>query len=737
MKETIIERLSKLEDAATDFDDVIGSEADTLRKEYGIEVSAQEMSRYFAELENESRLLNIGIIGKVKAGKSSLLNAIFFEGKDILPTGPTPTTAVLSVMTYSESLSATVEYFSEADIEKIKEKHDAYKKKYDAVKAELAEAAKKQGGSLDLEDVKLQADMKMQDNSNSAAYDQFERISKSGTVLPGKPQSLSASSPDDLFGKLEEYVGANGRMMPFTKSVDIQINSEALRDICVVDTPGLDDPVESREQRTKEYLHKCDVVFIINIAGQFMSGTEVALIANLIREGTQRVYLVASKADGEFFGSPGKETGWNLIKAHGKICSELFSLTESVISGMKQKNPEDAPVLDKLIKGGKESAIITSAICESMLLDYDRRASWDSGKTYVWERFGKHYRDYFDNDNSAKENLKLLSGVNKVKTEIELARKNKDIHIAGKREDYINGQAPNIGNFLRELTETVRRKQVMLKDTDVASLKETKQKIENLVSRATVALDSTFEECLNDFTSETRSAIAEKSRTFFRRVKDGISGHETDVDKEKEVPAPRIGFGFFQAMGFLPDTEIITVKERGLRSGAVSSMVNELVPDLREMLVETVEEKKREWRKDVQVNVMRALNEAIGDSESDIDPFMLKTMLMRVVNNMKLPELDLDERVFHSSCSGVIIGNEVESFMGEVGEYLSGTRKAFDRERDEFLSAMEASAREEKMSARISSQFGEQLETLGRDIENKELTLARLEKCINALESIT
>lgn len=33
----------------------------------------------------ENRKLNIGVVGQVKAGKSSFLNTLLFDGKDILP----------------------------------------------------------------------------------------------------------------------------------------------------------------------------------------------------------------------------------------------------------------------------------------------------------------------------------------------------------------------------------------------------------------------------------------------------------------------------------------------------------------------------------------------------------------------------------------------------------------------------------------------------------------------------
>ena len=52
--------------------------------------------------------------------------------------------------------------------------------------------------------------------------------------------------------------------MPFTKSVTIKLNNENLKDIEIIDTPGINDPIASREERTKELLKNCDVIFVVS-----------------------------------------------------------------------------------------------------------------------------------------------------------------------------------------------------------------------------------------------------------------------------------------------------------------------------------------------------------------------------------------------------------------------------------------------------------------------------------------
>ncbi len=81
-------------------------------------------------MQDTDRNLKVGIIGCVKAGKSSLLNALIFEGVDVLPKAATPMTASLTVLKYAKTLSAQVEFYSQKDILELKNKHARYEREF-------------------------------------------------------------------------------------------------------------------------------------------------------------------------------------------------------------------------------------------------------------------------------------------------------------------------------------------------------------------------------------------------------------------------------------------------------------------------------------------------------------------------------------------------------------------------------------------------------------------------------
>ena len=69
------------------YHDFLGDEAQRLCREYSIP-TGKNLQADLAAIADEGRLLKIGIVGRVKSGKSSLLNALLFDGQSILPRRP-------------------------------------------------------------------------------------------------------------------------------------------------------------------------------------------------------------------------------------------------------------------------------------------------------------------------------------------------------------------------------------------------------------------------------------------------------------------------------------------------------------------------------------------------------------------------------------------------------------------------------------------------------------------------
>ncbi len=296
-------------------------------------IKTEELEKTLKEMQAKDRDLKVGIIGRVKAGKSSLLNALIFEGVEVLPKAATPMTASLTVLKYANTLSAEVEFYSPKDIAELKNEYERYVREFNRIvdeevkeqkeKQSLSNRAKERvksfsnkfsGNKSDkeapkervlsdeeiLEKARRIAKSELEkDTKLVSSHDQYEKIKKSGLLNTKNLDSrIQANNLQELNQKLLQFVGADGKYMPRTKAVQISLNNPNLKDLEVIDTPGINDPIVSREECTKALLKDCDVVFIISPSGQFLTDSDMSLFDRVSnKEGLQEIYFVASQAD--------------------------------------------------------------------------------------------------------------------------------------------------------------------------------------------------------------------------------------------------------------------------------------------------------------------------------------------------------------------------------------------------------------------------------------------------------
>ena len=214
----------------------------------------------------EKDTLTIGVIGQMKCGKSTFLNSFVFKD-DVLPAATTPMTAALSVITYGEKEHIVAEFYT-AD--------EWAEQKIQALREES-----KATDTLDASKIK-------------AAKELVSKANKLGTSL----DSYLGKTKEDSFDQLIEYVGAEGKYVSITKSVTIYYPNECLKGVEVVDTPGFNDPIVSREERTKAFLAKADVVIMMLYAGRPFDATDRDIIFKNVRQcGIGKVLVGINKYD--------------------------------------------------------------------------------------------------------------------------------------------------------------------------------------------------------------------------------------------------------------------------------------------------------------------------------------------------------------------------------------------------------------------------------------------------------
>lgn len=211
--------------------------------------------------EVNSQNLVIGIVGKMKAGKSSLVNAAVFN-KEVLPAGSQPITVTLTEVAYAEHESVEVDLLTLKDVAEL-----MTKAAYSGKDKDMAGKAKVAQSTL---------------NSLPADYEKLIKDEK--TLCVG-------------LSELNDFVSSTGKYSGLAKFVRIRIPDKSLKGVTIVDTPGFNDPISSRGETTRNCLSRCNVILFVHNQDGYDQTDETLLREQIEYAGISEIIDVYNKVD--------------------------------------------------------------------------------------------------------------------------------------------------------------------------------------------------------------------------------------------------------------------------------------------------------------------------------------------------------------------------------------------------------------------------------------------------------
>uniref|UniRef100_UPI00165BBBC0 dynamin-like GTPase family protein n=1 Tax=Helicobacter pylori TaxID=210 RepID=UPI00165BBBC0 len=540
-------------------------------------IKTEELEKTLKEMQAEDRDLKVGIIGRVKAGKSSLLNALIFEGVEVLPKAATPMTASLTILKYAQNLSAEVEFYSPKDIAELEDEHERYVREFNRIVGEEVKRQKEKqsfsnmakerfknfgnkfSGNKSTEAApkeRVLSDEEILDKARRIAknelekdtrlvssHDQCERMKKSGSLnTKNLDPRIQANSLQELNQKLLQFVGADGKHMPYTKAVQISLNNPNLKDLEVIDTPGVNDPIASREERTKALLKDCDVVFIISPSSQFLTDSDMSLFDRVShKEGLQEIYFVASQADSAVLSmSEVEKSNQHLPTAFENAQKSLSSQLNNIMEKLIENYPNQRKVFEKAIKNG---VILASGVCFSMYKDFKNQASWErSQKTEEYHNALRNlrdaYPDAFDSDDKSKESLLFLSNMSAIEERLKKAAKEKEKIISQRLQDYAQSQANNLHALIVQLLQDLEEEKKRVKNADISAIKEQIKAYENLSGNIEMKFREAYEEFILHFINNIRGGL---DKTLTKAIQTAKVGAEEEEEEEHYIERVKQG----------------------------------------------------------------------------------------------------------------------------------------------------------------------------------------------------
>lgn len=710
-----------------------------LKQEHAIQKS-EEWQRVLDSFAEQGRVLRIGIIGRVKAGKSSMLNALLFNGNDILPKAATPMTAALTIMEYSENVSAEVDFFTQQDIDEIKVKYDFFQKALDSKikekELENAERIKRKKGvnSLSAEEqqeclnkAKSQAEREMKDDPSFASYDQYRRIKESGKSLSDLEQyrTISAGSVEELMnGVLNQFVGSSGAFMPFTKSVTLHIPEKGLQGLQIIDTPGINDPVTSRGERTEQLLQDCDVVLIVSPSGQFLSSEDTDLMHRVTtKEGTQQAYLIASQVDNQLFGSESQGLS-DPIHVLERISDNLTKHARNVLAKQVQEYPSMKVAADKL---SKNNVICSSSVAFSMQQRFDEQHTWDANLQHVWRNLNQKFPDVFSHEELAKNALNQLANIHQIHQIVSEVTANKEQILAQRRIDFENGKRTALQGYLKAWAERINEQIHQIQHADVDELRKQEAELKNQQATIDANVGGVYDDLISDIKLNLSKQLKDKLKSEMRRfdsVSDDAQGSETEYE-EYLVKEKRGGF-WGGILDFFDDGETVT-KTRShsyttVKAKPIRRAIEEIRSNLEDELGHLSESYSQAWKKKIYSQVVSALREAMGDGELDVN------IIARAVKNVlaRIPEASfkLEDDIPKSlKKTGKLTGYEAESFIDDAEDYISNLKDVVNKDISAYMTTLVSNLKKIDLAKELTADLENNLKQLLSEIENKEASL--------------
>lgn len=673
---------------------------------------------------------------------------MLFEGKDILPKAPTPMTAALTKISYSDAPKARIVFYDVNDWNSIAENARKYGEKMDKLYEEYVsrmEQEKKKSekpilgarvpvrvpvGREEFEKG-YKAQIPMDYRACKEVWDMAKAQGLNVNGYLGKEELIESGSEGeyDYLERLNEYVGAEGRFTAIVKYTEIQLPNKMLEGIEVIDTPGLNDPIISRSRITRKFLIECDVVFLLAYCGQFLGADDMAFImSSLPGEGINKAVLIGSKLDSAIL-------QYNLRNASFK---QAYLGTVKNCEDQAADNIRDCSVTaynGKLLQEIKKSlppkCISSVAYSAALQMREGKRLGID--EKHMVDNLCRRFSDF---DNSV-DTLFGLSNIPDVKKEVfEKTKSEKEQIIKDRISELAHSQVVKFQGILEDISIQVRRVRNDVEKYDREQLekrleenKETlhsaRQKVKNVFMNAAVDSKRRISEIVIEIKREIGEHLdidtREKTKTKHHSKESGHLWWKTETQWD----------------------EIITTH---------IAEVNDVETNMREYLLKCEEIINSEYQKMLNIDgsdglknkVKQAVMGIVDRSDSKFDEDVILNSLEIALKEITLPffemkretyEAMLDQALGGKVSNGVVKNEDIpllKRVQDKVLEKISEDVKEKVRKDGEEIDRNLQRQAAEFIDDVVKSQEGYHQELMLL-IKDKQASIEKLEEFLNAV----
>lgn len=526
--------------------------------------------------------------------------------------------------------------------------------------------------------------------------------------------------------------------------MQISLNNPNLKDLEVIDTPGINDPIASREERTKALLKDCDVVFIVSPSGQFLMDSDMDLFDRVShKEGLQEIYFVASQADSAVLSmSEVEKSNQHLPTAFENAQKALSSQLNSIMGALIQNYPNQREIFEKAIKNG---VILASGVCFSMYKDFNNQASWERNqKTEEYHNALRNLKDFypdaFNSDDKSKESLLFLSNMSAIEERLEKAAKEKEEIISQKLQGYAKSQANNLHKFIAQLLQDLEEEKKRVKNADISAIKEQIGAYQSLSGNIEMKFREAYEEFILHFINNIRAGLEETLKKAIQTAKTRSREEEEEERYTERVKQGGAWGSFKRNFLFWADDDAgydeVERTRAVIKAGAVLDYLMEMHERCENALNDNANSFKIVFKKELYAKVFKQLREIIPDDL--IDEMAFQKSVMAVLDSIEFKEFDYTDKLPSEirGKTGNLKGDEANAFIQSVGNYVRDFEAEAKKDVKGYIQGLRESLEKQNFASDTLKKLQKDMQNLHNQAQNKEQSIAQLDAQIKALKGI-
>ena len=549
--------------------------------------------------------------------------------------------------------------------------------------------------------------------------------------IKNKNEKINFNSYEDLMGELNNYIGEDGKLTPLVKSVKLYINKDELKEISIVDTPGLNDPIASRTDKTKQFIEMCDVVFFLSRSSQFLDKNDIQLLtAQLPQKGVQKLVLIASKYDSGIVDTlydkdDLEESDIDTKRRLKKLAEKCFTEVIDKIN-KRQANENLVRILEEC-----KNPIFISSMAYNM--SQKRIDDYNEEEEKVYENL--NYTDELDNNW-----LNKIGNIDEVREIFKEVVEQKEKTLVQKSNSFI----PNVKNELKvelnNILDTVNKRINLLSDNDKNELEDKKRSMQYQINNIKSELEDLFGDLNITMEKNRLEAVGELRE---------ISKEYLNIEEKRGVITHVESYSVSTSKWYKPSTwgtsrtEYYTYDEQYYYLDASDALEN-----IRNFSNDSITTIEKTFDKAVDISNLKKklLNIIVNQfdtSDENYDAGYFKMLAQKTINNIDFPILKIDIQNYlneiSSKFSGEITNSSDKSNLKmALGNTISKLLDTITNELSKQVKSMETNLSNIKTSfsndllKNIESEF----DTILKQCENKEAEIKNNKEFVKVVSDI-